>query len=285
MKLSIITINFNNALGLKRTLDSVLSQSWNDYEYIVIDGASNDGSKEIIESYSDRLSAWVSESDSGIYSAMNKGIKLAKGEYCLFLNSGDFLIGNDILYKIFQYSFTSDIVSFSVINTDGIESFIKKPPQNISFYSFVGGSLPHPSTLIRRTIFDRIGLYDESKKIISDWCFFIEVLIVHNCSYISFDDVLSIFDRSGTSVSTNNTELRGKEVRDYLDANFPRIIGDYQFPEYCMNTLCFVFSNFSSTLFSICFFPMRIINRLFLLRNRLRRKIYSEKIYYKFPEK
>ena len=165
MKLSIITINFNNVSGLQRTMNSVLSQTWKDFEYIVIDGGSNDGSKDLIRSYAPQLSTWVSEKDSGIYNAMNKGIKYAKGEYCLFLNSGDFLIEKDILQKIFQYNFNEDIVSFSVINTDHVVSFLKSPPKNISLFSLIEGNLSHPSTLIRRTVFNKTGLYDETKKL------------------------------------------------------------------------------------------------------------------------
>ena len=87
--ISIITINFNDKIGLQRTFDSVFAQDFNDFEYIVIDGGSNDGSKELIEENTDKISYWISEPDKGIYNAMNKGIKVANGEYLLFLNSGD----------------------------------------------------------------------------------------------------------------------------------------------------------------------------------------------------
>ncbi len=89
MKLSIITVNLNNKDGLQKTIDSVISQTFKDFEWIVIDGGSTDGSKELIEKYSDYISYWVSEPDKGIYNAMNKGIKVAKGDYLEFLNSGD----------------------------------------------------------------------------------------------------------------------------------------------------------------------------------------------------
>lgn len=284
MKLSIITINFNNASGLRRTLDSVLSQTWKDFEYIVIDGGSSDGSVDLIRNFADQLSFWVSEKDSGIYNAMNKGIEHAKGEYCLFLNSGDFLIKKDILQKIFQYNFYEDIVSFSVINTDRNLSFLKKPPKNLSLFSLIEGNLSHPSTLIHRTVFDQIGFYDESKKIVSDWCFFIDSLIVHHCSYKAFDDILTVFDRSGSSTSTNNPAIRQEEISSYLQKTFPRILHDYQFPEYCINALHFIYSYTPLILRIVFLFPLRIINHIFKLRNLLRKKITSEKIYYKFPE-
>ena len=92
MKLSIITINYNNASGLRKTIESVVNQTSLEFEYIVIDGASTDGSIEIIKEFKDKITFWVSEPDTGIYNAMNKGIHSAKGKYCQFLNSGDSLV-------------------------------------------------------------------------------------------------------------------------------------------------------------------------------------------------
>ncbi len=107
-KLSIITINLNNSAGLDKTMKSVLVQSFRDFEYIVIDGGSNDGSVEILKSFEKLYSnkteiIWLSETDKGIYNAMNKGIDLAHGEYLLFLNSGDSLVNPDILQTVFSH--------------------------------------------------------------------------------------------------------------------------------------------------------------------------------------
>lgn len=283
MKLSIITINFNNVSGLQRTMNSVLSQTWKDFEYIVIDGGSNDGSKDLIRSYAPQLSTWVSEKDSGIYNAMNKGIKYAKGEYCLFLNSGDFLINEHALERIFRHDFCADIVSFTLISTDHTISYLNAPPKNISLFTFIGGSLAHPSTLIRRNIFENVGMYDESKKIVSDWIFFIEALIIHHCSYEAYNDNLSVFDRSGISISSNNPELRKEEEENYLNQKFPRIWKDYKIPEYCANSLFFIYSNTSPRIYTSCFFPLKILNRFFHLRNRLKKRLSCEKISLSSP--
>ena len=97
MKLSIITVNLNNRDGLQKTIDSVVSQTFKDYEWIVIDGGSTDGSKELIEQYADHFTDWVSEPDKGIYNAMNKGIGMASGEYIQFLNSGDSLVSGHVV--------------------------------------------------------------------------------------------------------------------------------------------------------------------------------------------
>ena len=100
-KISIITINYNDLKGLQKTFNSVVNQSNKDFEYIVIDGGSSDGGKEFLEQNSDKLAYWISEKDSGVYNAMNKGIKAAKGEYLLFLNSGDFLVDDNVIEKVF----------------------------------------------------------------------------------------------------------------------------------------------------------------------------------------
>ena len=89
MKYSIITINYNHIEGLKRTIDSVISQTSSNYEYIIIDGGSTDGSVNIIKEYKEHLVYWISEKDNGVYHAMNKGVAQAQGDYCIFMNSGD----------------------------------------------------------------------------------------------------------------------------------------------------------------------------------------------------
>ena len=110
MKLSIITINFNNCEGLQKTIESVVSQSFKDFEWIVIDGGSTDGSRELLEQYADHITYWVSELDKGVYNAMNKGIKVAKGEYVNFMNSGDVYASASILEDVFSTSHTADVL-------------------------------------------------------------------------------------------------------------------------------------------------------------------------------
>lgn len=110
MKLSIITVKLNNRDGLKRTIDSVVSQTFTDYEWIVIDGGSTDGSRELIEQYQDHFAYWCSEPDKGIYNAMNKGIAHAKGEWLQFLNSGDVLYSNNTLASVFSSKYDADVL-------------------------------------------------------------------------------------------------------------------------------------------------------------------------------
>ena len=99
-KISIISINYNNKEGLRKTVESVVNQTYKNFEYIVIDGGSTDDSTDILDEYHEKINYIVSEPDSGIYNAMNKGIKVAKGDYLLFLNSGDCLIDQFVIQKV-----------------------------------------------------------------------------------------------------------------------------------------------------------------------------------------
>ena len=100
MLISIITVNYNDSSGLLKTIKSVIGQKFSDFEYIIIDGGSVDGSKDVILKHQEHFSHWVSEEDRGIYHAMNKGIKAARGEYLLFLNSGDYLHSEVVLQRV-----------------------------------------------------------------------------------------------------------------------------------------------------------------------------------------
>src|SRR5690554_4847972 len=163
IKLSIITVNLNNANGLSKTLESVASQTFTNYEHIIIDGGSNDGSVDIIKDYERKYNGapghlyWVSEPDKGIYNAMNKGIKVASGEYCLFLNSGDWLLKNSIKDRIFSDHTSPDILSCDLQSSKGKISY----PGKIDLLYLLFNTLGHPSTFIKKTIFEKYGLYNE----------------------------------------------------------------------------------------------------------------------------
>jgi glycosyltransferase involved in cell wall biosynthesis len=227
-KISIITINYNNVEGLKRTVKSVVSQKWKEFEYIVIDGGSTDGSTAYIESQSEHVDCWVSEPDQGIYNAMNKGILKATGEYLLFLNSGDHLISEKILEQNFKFITVQDIIYFNLNVIDGSNTFLKKYPDQLSFSYFTKDTLPHPATFIRASLFRRIGMYDESFKIVSDWKFFIESICKFNCSYIRIDETLTTFYLDGLSSDPQNKVLIFEEKQRVLKSQFRAFIEDNQ---------------------------------------------------------
>ena len=213
-KLSIITINYNNNAGLKRTINSVFSQTFIDYEYIIIDGGSTDGSKELIEVFSDKLSYWVSEPDQGIYNAMNKGILNSKCEYLLFLNSGDVLINDDILNSVKINLFMSDIIYGNGILQEISGTKIKmEMPDKLSMKYFLNSSLFHPSTFIKRKLFEDFGLYNESNKIVSDWEFFIKTIILNKVTVKKIDSYISMVEDGGISRSIEYKNILTDEIK------------------------------------------------------------------------
>ena len=226
MRLSIITINYNNRDGLAKTIKSVANQVCQDFEYVIIDGASTDGSVEVIKEYTGIINYWVSEKDNGIYHAMNKGVRAAHGNYCLFLNSGDLLINDGVIGMILSYSFTSEIISGSIKYTNG---GIIKAPKKVTMKTFINGSLPHQATFIRRELLLK-NPYDERFGVGGDWRFFIQTLIYMNVSYERIPETISIFDTSGVSnTESRNSERRLHEMEMCRDILPIRIEEDYEF--------------------------------------------------------
>ena len=198
MKLSIITVNLNNLEGLKKTYDSVVCQTFTDYEWIVIDGGSTDGSREFIEEHAEKCSYWCSEPDKGIFNAMNKGVLHANGQYCLFLNSGDHFYGNKILRKAQVQQWNKDFICYDIIiDNDSLHKY-QKAPDFISDIFILSCTLPHQSTLILTTLLKQ-SPYLENLKIGSDWFFFYESLAIKRCSYQAIHLPLSVFYSGGVS--------------------------------------------------------------------------------------
>lgn len=223
MKLSIITINFNNRDGLRKTIESVVNQTWQEFEYIIIDGGSTDGSVEVIKEYADRIDYWGSEPDKGIYDAMNKGIDKARGEYCLFMNSSDVIYQSTTLEEVHFLLDGIDIISGNMLFDNG--QLINAPRIITARFFLSLGTLPHQATFIRRALFD-ISRYDCNFRIVSDWKFWIEMLVYQNCSYKQIGHIVALFDTSG--ISLTNDDLRFQENQRVINLMFPpRIISDY----------------------------------------------------------
>lgn len=227
MKLSIITVNFNNKDGLQKTIDSVISQTFKDFEWIVIDGGSTDGSKELIEKYSDHISYWVSEPDNGIYNAMNKGIKVSKGEYLEFLNSGDYYYDNKVLEKVSKHLAKYDFIyGCAVVKFKNKEKRIHLQKEYSSFYDLIKRTINHQSTFINKKVFEKHGLYDENLRIVSDWKFFLETIGIHKCTSRYINQNIIIFDPNG--ISFTNVSLREEERKQVLNQILPSfVIEDY----------------------------------------------------------
>ena len=235
MVLTIITINRNNAAGLEKTMQSVLSQTRTDYEYIVVDGASTDGSVEVIERLAERFGdrlKWVSEPDKGIYNAMNKGIGMATGEYVQILNSGDSLAAEDVVEKMYAAvekegrpfilygNMLKDFPGGRIHRDKGFAG------EDITLLSLYIGTLNHSPAYLRRSLFDRYGLYDESLKIDSDWKWYLQAIVFGEEKPVYADIDVTLFDMAG--ISETNKELAKAEREQVLRELVPPcVLADY----------------------------------------------------------
>ena len=324
MKLSIITINYNNAEGLRKTLASVASQTYADIEHIIVDGGSTDGSVEIIREYVCANGAqdggsqtcqtgqtgrtkvchqirWISEPDKGIYNAMNKGIEIALGrrvvnedhtsspntllassphrlsDYIQILNSGDILAADDVTERMMaalaqqvkgKENSGADTNASRLIASSPIENrpaifygnMIKEYPDGKrvedrcfgdrgvrklsdqirktewTMYNFIKGTINHDPTYIRRDIYEKYGLYDDSLKIVSDWKWFVQAVVfgAEEVYYIPMD--VTIFDMTG--ISETNLAAREKERRMELEKMFPMaVLRDYDAYHFPINQI------------------------------------------------
>ena len=278
IKLSIITINYNNAEGLRKTLASVAAQTYPNIEHIIVDGNSTDGSVEVIREYESTLASslspfasrlkWLSEPDKGIYNAMNKGIEIALGkrvvnddhtssplasrlsplaskEYIQILNSGDILASPDITQKMVD-QLTQSHESIGILYGNMIKEFPNGKRVNDTclgeeksktnslaikrvewtMYDFIKGTINHDPTYIRRDIYEKYGLYDDKLKIVSDWKWFVQSVVIgsEDVHYVPIN--VTIFDMTG--ISETNLKAREDERRQELDKMFPKaIMSDY----------------------------------------------------------
>lgn len=250
MKLSIVTINYNNSLGLSSTIESVINQKWKEYEFIIIDGGSTDNSVEVIKIYERYISFWVSEADAGIYSAMNKGIAKAKGEYLLMLNSGDRLADVDVLSRIFneQTHQFADIIYGNVkwLKEDELHLITCFPPV-LTFQFFWYRSLAHQATFIKKSVHDVIGLYDEELKFCSDWKLFLLAICKFNLTYTHINNTISLCDCNGLSWNSSNFPIMKEEKLKVFAAHFAVFQDDYKELEaFKRNTLNNKYRNFKA---------------------------------------
>lgn len=241
MKLSIVTINYNNAEGLRKTLASIAVQTYRDIEHIIIDAASTDESVDVIREYAGKSNypvLWSSEPDGGVYAGMNKGIRKAIGDYILILNSGDLLASNDVVARMMDDLKKNDcpelLYGNSVDVMDGKRLSKHGPNIEYSLKTLYNSTYPHISTFFKRELFskERYGLYDENLKIVSDWKWYLRAIGLGNVKPIYVDIDVALFDVTG--ISSTHKDLDKKERRQVLEEVIPPAIlkdlDNYAFP-------------------------------------------------------
>ena len=235
MRLSIITINRNNAIGIEMTMQSVASQTFKEFEYVIIDGASTDGSVEVIKKHEDGFEhlKWVSEPDSGIYNAMNKGIRMASGDYIQILNSGDCLANEDVTERMLsslERACKPAILYGNMVKCfpDGKRMVDKCfAGQEITMLGMFTGTLNHDPAYIRRDLFEKYGYYDESLKIVSDWKWYLQAIVLGGEKPQYVDMNVTLFDMTG--ISETNKELDKAERKLVLGQLLPEtVLKDYE---------------------------------------------------------
>lgn len=240
MKLSIVTINYNNADGLRKTLASVAVQTYREIEHIIVDAASTDGSVDVIKEYADASNhkvVWFSEKDNGIYNGMNKGLRMATGSYIEILNSGDVLAAPDVterMAKVLEKEVCPSILYGNMLKSYDGKTIINKDTcggagATESFLYFFKGTLNHDCAYIRRDLFEKYGLYNEEMKICSDWEWYVRAIVLGGEKPVYTNIDVTIFDMNGVSESYGkNAELIKKERREYLEAILPlAVLHDY----------------------------------------------------------
>ena len=245
MKYSIITVNYNNKEGLRRTIESVIHQTFSNYEFIIIDGGSTDGSADILKEYDELITYWVSEKDKGIYNAMNKGIAKATGDYLNFMNSGDCFYASDVLEKVSNYQYDADfIVGKDYHYNEKInKGHVSIQPPRTTMIHFFMATLDHQSTFIKRELFYN-SPYDENHRLVSDWIFFIEKIVKDNKQVQFIPDIVCRREEGG--LSEQQGDKNREEINDYLHKILPN--GVYQ--DYA--SLAKLDKNSIYKLFSIC---------------------------------
>ena len=225
-KFSIITINFNNKEGLRKTLDSVVCQTFTDYELIVIDGGSTDGGAALLEEYGKYITFGVSEPDKGVYNAQNKGVQHASGEYCIFMNSGDLFYDSHVLENVSaELENGIDIaVGDTYFYKDESENRYVHAPEYITLWRVYIG-INHQSAFIKRQLLLE-NPYDETLKICADWKFWLQELVKNERSYQHLNIIVAQYDLNGVSY---NEDTRLAEEHSFMQQLFPQaIVREYE---------------------------------------------------------
>jgi glycosyltransferase involved in cell wall biosynthesis len=229
-RITIITVTYNAVSFLEDTILSVINQTYDNKEYIVIDGGSTDGTIDVIKKYEDKIDYWISEPDKGIYDAMNKGVNKSSGIYCNFMNAGDKFFDKNVLAKIFSCNFNEDILAGSARTSYGY-TWQPMKEDELSLFRI---AICHQAAFIKKELLIKHP-YDINLRIVGDYKFWVESLFIDNCSYKSLS--LLVCDYASPGVSNDQAMLLKEKKKVLLNLFPPRIINDYLLFEKYYNPL------------------------------------------------
>lgn len=214
IKISVITVVFNNEIGIEETIKSVLSQDFSNVEYIIIDGKSTDKTLDIIKKYSDRIFKIISEKDKNLYDAINKGIKFSTGEYIYLLHSGDVFFSNNVLSTYVSHLNNSDLYLSNMVASNGLKGYLIKPQFKMLWKNML---LNHPTWLVKRSVFSDYGNYDDNFRIAADYDFALRNWNHLKISYLNFESIR--FSLMGISYGNKNVLKEAYLVRKINNIN------------------------------------------------------------------
>ncbi len=269
MKYSIITVNYNNKEGLRKTIESVIHQTYRDFEYIVIDGGSTDGSAEVLKEYDKEIDYWISEPDKGIYNAMNKGIAQAHGDYLNFMNSGDCFYTETVLQQVEPHLCEASIIVGHDYHYDANSGlgFSSIHPIRFSMLTLYLQALPHQSTFYNRKLFNKTP-YDETLRMVADHKFNIQKLCIENQSISFIEEIVCLREPNG--ISDRQQDISHKESRMVLSQILPSgTIKDYNTLSYLGKHTVFKLMNECENVKArrLLIYCIKIIYRLFKCKN------------------
>ncbi len=225
LRLSVITVNYNDQAGLSKTIESVLDQTNQNFEFIIIDGNSTDGSVDLLKLQNPNRVNWISEKDHGVYDAQNKGIVKAQGEYLLFLNSGDSFYSKNVVrnfLKMLESSNAQIIYGNSNLLLDENASENLTPPNVLDAQFWYRGTLNHQAVFIKKALFDQFGNYNILYKVCADFNFFLQCFVKNPTMFQHFDCVVCNYDQTGSGVSRENFDAMMLERDEILHKNFSK---------------------------------------------------------------
>lgn len=247
MKISVVTVCLNAKDTIEETLLSVFNQTFKDIEVIVIDGASKDGTLESINKYKDKISHFVSEPDNGIYDAMNKGIKLATGEFICFLNADDIFYDNTVLEKVEKKLVQNPECKFLFGDAEYIS---KEGSKFVSYenikneFSIIFDNICHQSIFYHKSLFEQFGLYSDKYKIYADWDFNINCLAKNKVKAIYLQAIICKFQLGGTCSNPESKKIYKKEKQLLIEKYYPEYKCLINTNDFIRSRLGFIYKSF-----------------------------------------
>ncbi|MBN1679721.1 MAG: glycosyltransferase [Anaerolineae bacterium] len=215
---SVVTVCLNAADTLENTIQSVVSQTYPNLDYIIIDGESSDGTVPIIQRYAHNVSFWISEPDRGLYDAMNKAIQYVHGDYVVFLNADDVFAAPDTVETMINRAEkqpSSQLIFGDVLVKFPDKTLYKKQASPVSKWRlWKGNPVCHQSLFAHRSVFDAVGLFDTSMPVAADWDWLARAIVQAGCSAIHLPIPVCVFNAGGVSSNRNAYETDKKRIHE-----------------------------------------------------------------------